>query len=172
MDYVDHIFYLIPRRHDNGENFDLFLPSESLIPGDENVTPALGFGVFAFLRTSHNRGKPRHLSFPAVVGFGEESRVVNLKLQSDYLAKRMRKSDRFSFIEDETTRRLGINASFAARKFPSSFRLAGAAAMLSSYNLWALIPDDREHLEMLWVEHAFYLIGHGGVEENSDVSKS
>lgn len=122
-------------------------------------------GVFTFLRSPHNRGKPRYLSFPAVVGFGEDSRVVDLTLQSDYI-KTMGSSNRFLLAEDATTQQFGIEASFTARKYPPLFQLAGAAAKFSGYSLWALIPDDREHLEMLWLERAFYLIGHGSLEEN------
>lgn len=168
MNDVDRIFYLIPKRRGDGENIDLFLPSDLIAQEDGEVAPSLGFGVFTFLRNARNRGKPRYLSFPAVIGFGEDSRVVDLTLQSDYIKTRMGNANRFSFVQDATTRQLGIEASFAARKFPSPFQLAGAAAKLSGYSLWALIPEDREHLETLWAQRAFYLIGHGALDENRD----
>ncbi|AMP36959.1 hypothetical protein [Ralstonia solanacearum] len=169
MNDVDRVFYLIPRRRGDGENVDLFLPGDLIAQEDEEVVPSLGLGVFTFLRSPHNRGKPRYLSFPAVIGFGEDSRVVDLTLQSDYI-KTMGSSNRFLLAEDATTRQFGIDASFTARKYPPLFQLAGAAAELSGYSLWALIPEDREHLEMLWLERAFYLIGHGTLDENRDVS--
>lgn len=169
MDDVDRIFYLIPKRRGDGENIDLFLPGD-LIAQDGEVTPSLGFGVFTFLRNPRNRGKPRYLSFPAVIGFGEDSRVVDLTLQSDYIKTRMGNANRFSFVEDATTRQLSIEGSFAARKFPPQFQLAGVAAKLSGNSLWALIPEDREHLEKLWVQRAFYLIGHGALDESRDAS--
>jgi hypothetical protein len=170
MDDVDRIFYLIPKRRGDGENIDLFLPGDLIAQEDGEVAPSLGFGVFAFLRNARNRGKPRYLSFPAVIGFGEDSRVVDLTLQSDYIKTRMGNANRFSFVEDATTRQLGIEASFAARKFPPPFQLAGVAAKLASYSLWALIPEDREHLETLWAQRAFYLIGHGALGDNRNVS--
>ncbi|PRX34227.1 hypothetical protein B0G75_102256 [Paraburkholderia sp. BL18I3N2] len=168
MNDLDRVFYLIPRRRGDSEIIDLFLPAD-LNTQDGEVASSLGLGVFTFLRTPRNRGKPRYLSFPAVIGFGEDSRVVDLTLQSDYI-KTMGSANRFSFAEDATTRQLGIEASFAARKYPPPFQLAGAAAKLSDYSLWALIPEDREHLEKLWLERKFYLIGHGALGESRDAS--
>ncbi|WP_042883679.1 hypothetical protein [Cupriavidus necator] len=169
MDDVDRIFYLIPKRRGDGENIDLFLPGDLVAQEDGKIAP-LGFGIFTFLRNACNRGKPRYLSFRAVIGFGEDSRIVDLTLQSDYIKTRTGNTNRFSFVEDATTRQLGIEASFAARKFPPPFQLAGAAAKLSGHSLWALIPEDREHLETLWAQRAFYLIGHGALDESRDVS--
>lgn len=166
MGNLDRIFYLIPKRRDDGENIDLFLPNDLIEQEDGQIAPSLGFGVFAFLRNARNRGKPRYLSFPAVIGFGENSRVVDLTLQSEYIKRRMGNANRFSFVEDVTARQLSIEASFAARKFPPQFQLAGAAAKLSGNSLWALIPEDRGHLEMLWAQREFYLIGHGALDEN------
>lgn len=170
MDDVDRIFYLIPKRRGDGENIDLFLPRDLVTQEDGEVAPSLGFGVFTFLRNARNRGKPRYLSFPAVIGFGEASRVVDLTLQSDYLKMRTGNGNRFSFVQDATTRQLGIEASFAARQFPPQFQLAGTATKLAGYSLWALIPEDREHLEMLWAQHGFYLTGHGAMDDNRDAS--
>ena len=172
MSEFDRIFYLIPKCQENGESIDLFLPSDLITQEDEFVVPSLGLGIFTFLRSVHNRGRPRYLSIPAVIGFGEESSVVNLTLQSDYITNRIGNADRFSFEADVVAQEYGIEASFAARKFPSHFRLAGAAARLSGYNLWALIPGDREYLEMLWAQRAFYLIGHGTIEDNNNVSSA
>ena len=172
MSEFDRIFYLIPKRHENGESIDLFLPGDLITQEDESVVPSLGLGIFTFLRSAHNRGRPRYLSLPAVIGFGEESSVVNLTLQSDYITNRTRNADRFSFAEDVVAQELGIEASFAARKFQPFFRLAGVAARLSGYSLWALIPEDREYLEMLWSQRAFYLIGHGTLEDNNNVSSA
>ncbi|PLC40003.1 hypothetical protein C0Q88_25240 [Ralstonia pickettii] len=169
MGDVDRIFYLIPKRRGDSENIDLFLPRDLVAQEGGEFAPSLGLGIFTFLRTPRNRGKPRYLSFPAIIGFGEDSRVVDLTLQSDYV-KTMGSANRFSFAEDATTRQLGIDASFTARKYPPPFQLAGAAAKLSGYSLWALIPEDREHLEKLWIKRAFYLIGHGALDENQDVS--
>lgn len=173
MDSGERIFYLIPSRRNDGDNIDLFLPRDLVARESGEVTPSLGFGVFAFLRRSRNRGKPRHLSFPAVIGFGEGSQVVELKLQSDYVSKiRTRSGNRFSFVQDEVAQKLKINVSFVARKFPQNFHLAGTAAILSTYNLWALIPEDREHLETLWVQREFYLTGHGLLGDDSDALNS
>ena len=169
MNDVDRIFYLIPKRRGDSENIDLFLPGDLIAQEGEELAPALGFGVFTFLRNPRNRGKPRYLSFPAVIGFGEDSRVVDLTLQSDYI-KRMESADRFSFVEDATTRQLGLEESFAARKFPPPFQLAGVTTKLSGNSLWSLIPEDRERLEKLWVQHAFYLIGHGALDESQQAS--
>lgn len=172
MSEFDRIFYMIPKRHENGEIIDLFLPSDLITQVDESVVPSLGFGIFTFLRSANNRGRPRHLSLPAVIGFGEESRVVNLKLQSDYVTNRIRGADRFSFAGDVVAKEFGIETSFSARKFPQNFRLSGVAARLASHSIWALIPADREYLEMLWAQRAFYLIGHGTLEENNNVSST
>jgi len=169
MDDVDRIFYLIPKSRGDDENIDLFLPGDLGAQEDGEIAP-LSFGIFTFLRNARNRGKPRYLSFPAVIGFGEDSRIVDLTLQSDYIKTRTGSANRFSFVEDATTRQLGIEASFAARKFPPTFQLAGAAAKLSGYSIWALIPEDRQHLETLWAQRAFYLIGHGDLDENRDAS--
>lgn len=169
MNEVDRIFYLIPKHHENGENIDLFLPSDLIAVEGGNFVPSPGLGIFTFLRSVHNRGRPRFLSLPAVIGFGEESKIVNFTLQSDYITSR-RSADRFSFAADDVAQEFGIEAAFSARKFPPSFRLAGTAARLSGYSLWALIPEDREYLEMLWSRRAFYLIGYGILESNNAFS--
>lgn len=169
MDSAERIFYLIPKRRGDGDNVDLFLPRDLVAQESGEIAPSLGFGIFAFLRRACNRGKPRHLSFPAVIGFGEGSQVVELKLQSDCVNKiRTRSGNRFSFAQDEAAQKLDIEVSFVARKFPQNFQLAGTAAKLSSYNLWALIPEDREHLETLWMQHEFYLTGHGSMDDDRD----
>lgn len=170
MDDVDRIFYLIPRRQRSGESVDLFLPKDLLAEYDGEVMPSMGFGIFTFLRTPLNRGKQRLLSFPGVVGFGQNSRNMNLVLQSEFISNRTRRADRFSFVQSDVTLQLGINATFVARKFGPQFSLAGDALKLPNYSLWALIPEDREHLERLWVEHGFYLMGHGSLREQDDVS--
>lgn len=172
MKKVDRVFYLIPKRHVNGESIDLFLPSDLVSQEDRTLVPSLGLGIFTFLRSEHNRGRPRHLSLPAVIGFGEQSRGVELTLQSDYIVGRTRNANRFSFVTDVLAQQFEIEASFAARKLPPHFRLAGAAARLSNHSLWALIPEDREYLEMLWAQRAFYLIGHGTLEDNNNVSNA
>jgi hypothetical protein len=168
MTNLDRIFFLIPIHRKNEDVVDLYLPSDLIDREDWEVAPSLSSGVFTFLRSAHNRGKTRHMSFPAVIGFGKKSRTVNLTLQSAYMTDRTIKADQFSFVEDETVRQLGINASFSVRKFSPEFQLAGTAVKFSPFSLWALIPKDREHLEQLWAEHAFYLIGHGALDEDNN----
>lgn len=168
MSGANRVFYIIPKRRGYGEGVDLFLPRDLVAQEDGQILPSLGFGVFAFLRSASHRGKPRHLSFPAVFGFGEDSLVVELKLQSDYLKAGTGSGSRFSFVQGEATQGIDIDASFVARKFPPNFRLAGTAASLAGYNLWALIPENREYLETLWIEREFYLTGHGTMDDDRD----
>jgi hypothetical protein len=165
---VDRIFYLIPKFRGDGDIIDLYLPRDLIAKENGEIEPTLGFGVFAFLRTPRNRGKPRYLSFPAVLGFGENARVIVLKLQSDYLRMRQGGGNRFWFDPETTTGQFDIETSFFARRFPPQFQLAGTAEKLSSYSLWALIPEDREYLEQLWTQHSFYLTGHGSIGDNGD----
>lgn len=167
MNPADRIFYLIPIPKQSGDIVNLYLPSD-LITQNAEITSSLGFGVFTLLRTPHNRGKTRYISFPAVIGAGVDSRSVDLTLQSTYRDNKI-KNNRFSFVQDTTIQQLEIKASFVARRFPPEFRLAGTAAKFSNYSIWALIPDDREHLERLWTEYRFYLTGHGAIEENNNV---
>lgn len=165
---ADRIFYLIPKHSADGQTIDLYLPSDLVTQENREIDPSLGFGVFTFLRSVRNRGKPRSLSFPAVLGFGEDSQILELTLQSKYFNNWPRRGNWFSFEQDETARMLNIDVSFIARKFPPQFKLAGTALQLSSYSLWALVPENREHLESLWIERKFYLIGHGEMDYNSD----
>lgn len=164
MYVVDRVFYLIPKRQDGGEQVSLFLPTDLIGQADGEISPSFGFGIFTFLRSTNHRGKPRQLSFPAVVGFGEDAQVVNLTLQSNYVKTRQGNANRFSFVPDEMSTQLGEEVSFSARKFPPQFELAGAAASLSRYSLWSLIPVNRDHLEILWKECAFYLLGYGALD--------
>ncbi|MGE6212478.1 hypothetical protein [Comamonas aquatica] len=167
---ADRIFYLIPKHRADGQTIDLYLPSDLVTQENREIEPSLGFGVFTFLRSVQNRGKPRSLSFPAVLGFGENSQIVELTLQSEYLNNWSRRSNRFSFEQDDTAKRLNISVSFIARKFPPHFKLAGTAEKLSSYSLWALVPENREYLESLWIARNFYLTGHGEMGDNRDAS--
>lgn len=159
MKEENRVFYLIPQRGNSPDLVDLVLPEDFSLQSDGG-TPQMGFGVFVFMRNTRNRGKRRSLSFPVVVGFGENSRELKLTLQADN-SDGNKYSSRFSVVEDELTRQLGINASFVARKFSPVFRLSGKIKVLEDNSVWELIPEDRDKLEILWRNNEFYFVGYG-----------
>lgn len=152
----ERVFYLVPL-HQKGNGVTLLsLPSDLPEVSGSQRADSVGYGIFGFLRHEMNRGTPRMLSFPAIHGFGENAQEIALTLRSDYPSTR--NANRFVF--DNADGRFS-QISFIARKFPSNFKLIGNALRFASYNLWALIPENREQLEVLWRESGFYLMGHG-----------
>lgn len=158
-DEGQNVYYLAPAGIK--EEVVLAFPSEIEETAGYEVTN--GFGIFVFPRCDKNRGKPRSISFPVVQGFGEAAQEFVVTLTTDY--SRTKNSHRLVCAPDDN-RPFLEKVSFLARKLPARIRIAGEASRLKSFNLWGLIPENREILEELWRTNQFYFLGYGHIPNN------